>query len=418
MTTTASEYTTILKPIDIQSTREDFPILQTMVHGKPLIYFDNAATSQKPRQVIERIRYYYEAENANVHRAVHYLSDVAGRAYEGARDRIKTHLNAAKREEIIFVRGATEGINLVAASWGRKNLNKADEVIITEMEHHANIVPWQLICEEKGAILKVAPIFDNGELDMDAYKSLFSEKTKFSALNYISNGIGTINPIKEMIGIAHQNNIPVLVDGCQAAPHASIDVQDLDCDFFVFSGHKVFGPTGIGILYGKEKYLEAMPPYQSGGDMIKTVSFKKTTFNDLPYKFEAGTPHIAGVIGLAAAIDYVTGIGLANISAYEKHLLHYATERMKEIDGMRILGNANEKVAIISFLVEGTHPLDIGTMLDLEGIAVRTGNHCTQPLMERFGVTASCRLSMAFYNTTDEIDAFIAALKKVLNMLK
>jgi len=406
------------KSFDVRSIREDFPILQTKIYGKPLIYFDNAATSQKPRQVIDRLVQYYEHENANIHRGVYYLSERASEAYEGARDSLQKLLNAAGRNEIIFVRGATEGINLVASSWGRANLKAGDEVIVSHMEHHANIVPWQLICEEKGAILKVIPINDKGEMNLEAYKSLLSEKTKFVSVVYVSNSIGTINPVKEVIEAAHAYNIPVLLDGCQAAPHLEIDVQDLDCDFFVFSGHKTFGPTGIGILYGKEKYLDAMPPYQSGGDMIKQVSFWRTTFKELPYKFEAGTPHIEGAIGLATAFEYVTNIGRSNIHAYEQKLLAHATQKIAAVDGLRIIGTAKNKIPVISFVVEGAHPLDIGTLLDFEGVAVRTGNHCTQPLMDCFGVSATCRVSLAFYNTVKEIDEFVIALEKVIKKIK
>ncbi len=415
---TNSEHTIKDTLPNLMATRDDFPILHSTVHGKPLVYFDNGATSQKPHTVIDRITKYYETENGNVHRAVHHLSELAGHAYEGARDTIKTYLNASKREEIIFVRGATEGINLVASSWGRKNLRPDDEVIISGMEHHSNIVPWQLICEERGAKLRIIPVDENGELVLDEYKKLLNENTRFVSVVYVSNGIGTINPVKEIISEAHKYNVPVLIDGCQAAPHIAIDLQDMDCDFFVFSGHKVFGPTGIGVLYGKEAYLNEMPPYQSGGDMIKTVSFEKTTFNDLPYKFEAGTPDISGAIGLATALNYVSGIGHANIAHHEKNLLVYLTDKLKAIPGMRILGEAKNKICLVSFVIEGAHPLDIGTMLDFEGVAIRTGNHCTQPLMESFGVSASCRVSLAFYNTIEEIDVFIEALNKVLRLLK
>jgi cysteine desulfurase / selenocysteine lyase len=403
---------------DVNAIRNDIPILKTLVYGKPLIYFDNAATSQKPQEVIDRIVTYYEHENANVHRGIYHLSEVASNAYEGARDSIKRHINAAKREEIIFVRGATEGINLVAASWGRANLKAGDEVVISYMEHHANIVPWQQICEEKGAVLRVIPVNNNGELDMDQYKKLLNEKTKLVAIVYVSNSIGTINPIREIIKTAHQNDIPVLIDGCQAAPHLDIDVQDLDCDFFVFSGHKVFGPTGIGVMHGKEKFLEQMLPYQTGGDMINQVTFEKTTFKDPPYKFEAGTPHIEGAIGLAAAFDYVARIGRSNIHQYEQKLLDYGKQRLAEVDGLRMIGDASEKIPVFSFVVDGAHPLDIGTLLDFEGIAIRTGNHCTQPLLSRFGVSATCRASLAFYNTVDEIDVFAEALKKVIKKIK
>ena len=410
--------TTIHTPLNITSIREDFPILHQKVHGKPLIYFDNAATSQKPQLVIDRINQYYTKENSNIHRGTYYLSELASNAYEGARDAIQKQFNAEKREEIIFVRGATEGINLVASSWGRKNLKVGDEVLITGMEHHANIVPWQQICIEKGAKLKVLPVDDNGQIHLDEFESMISEHTKFISIVHVSNGIGSINPVKEMIAIAHKHNIPVLVDGCQAVPHRKIDVQDLDADFYTFSGHKVLGPTGTGILYGKEKFLEDMPPYQMGGDMIKFVSFEHTTFNSLPYKFEAGTPHISGGIGLATAFEYLDSIGRENIEAYESELLQYADEKFNPVDGIRILGNTKNKIPVFTFVVEGTHPFDIGTMLDFEGVAIRTGNHCTQPLMERFGVSASCRASLAFYNTKEEVDNFIIALNKVIKMLK
>lgn len=409
--------TTESNPFDVEAVRKDFPILHQNVHGKPLIFFDNAATSQKPQQVINRIKHYYERENSNIHRAVYQLSEIASAAYESARDRVQQHLNAEKREEIIFVRGATEAINLVASSWGRKNLQAGDEVIISEMEHHANIVPWQMICEEKGAVLKVIPVNDKGELLVEEYKKLLNEKTKFVSIVYISNGIGTINPVKEIIDEAHKYNIPVLVDGCQAAPHLQVDVQALDCEFYVFSGHKVFAPTGIGVLYGKEKFLEEMPPYQFGGDMIKFVSFEKTTFNQLPFKFEAGTPHISGAIGLGEAIKYIDDIGRVNIAKYEHELMMYALEKLQQIEGLKLIGNAKERIPLFSFIIEGAHPLDIGTMLDFEGVAIRTGNHCTQPLMARFGVTATCRASLAFYNTKAEVDQFKVALEKVLGML-
>jgi cysteine desulfurase / selenocysteine lyase len=403
---------------DIDAIRENFPILNTKVYNKPLIYFDNAATSQKPREVIDRITRYYEQENANVHRGIYYLSELASNAYEGARDSIQKHINAAKREEVIFVRGATEGINLVAASWGRKNLKPGDEVLISAMEHHANIVPWQQVCNEKGSVLKVIPVTDTGELDLNAYKTLITEKTRLVAIVYVSNSIGTINPVKEVISIAHNYDIPVLIDGCQAAPHLDIDVQELDCDFFTFSGHKVFGPTGIGILYGKEKFLDQMPPYQTGGDMIRQVTFEQTTFQDPPYRFEAGTPHIEGAVGLAAAFDYINSIGRDKIRQYEQMLMEHGKKRLLEIEGLRIIGNAPDKIPVFSFVVEGAHPLDIGTLLDFEGIAVRTGNHCTQPLLNRFGVTATCRASLAFYNTVEEIDYFTEALEKVIKKLK
>jgi len=402
----------------IQSIREQFPILQTEAYGKPLIYFDNAATSQKPRVVIDRLVQYYEHENANIHRGVYHLSELASNAYEGARDTLQRHLNAAKREEIIFVRGATEGINLVASSWGRKNIKAGDEILISHMEHHANIVPWQLICEEKGATLKVIPVDGNGELVMEEFHALLTEKTKLVSVVYVSNSIGTINPVKEIIDAAHAFHIPVLLDGCQAAPHMAIDVQALDCDFFVFSGHKTFGPTGIGVLYGKEKYLMDMPPYQSGGDMINAVSFEKTTFKEPPYRFEAGTPHIAGAIGLATAWDYIAQTGRDKIHKYEQSLAEYAQSQISAIQGLKIIGTAENKIPVIAFVVDGAHPLDIGTFLDFEGVAIRTGNHCTQPLLNCFGVSATCRASLAFYNSMQEIDAFVIALDKVIKKIK
>lgn len=409
-----SIYTPVEKSFDVAKIREDFPILKTVVHGKPLIYFDNAATSQKPQQVIDRIVRYYEHENANIHRAIYHLSELATAGYEGARDTIQNHLNAAKREEIIYLRGATEGINLVASSWGRKNLKEGDEVIVSGMEHHANIVPWQMICEEKGAKLRVIPVDENGELVYDEFPKLINEKTKFVSIVYVSNSIGTINNVKYIIDEAHKHNLPVLVDGCQAAPHMQVDVQELDCDFFVFSGHKVFAPTGIGILYGKEKYLEVMPPYQAGGDMIKRVTFAGTTYNDLPYKFEAGTPHIEGGAGLGAALEYLSSIGRDTIYDYEhKVLLPYMNQKLAEIEGIRMIGTAKNKIPVFSFVIDGVHPLDLGMMLDYEGVAIRTGNHCTQPLVEQFNVPATCRASLAFYNTTEEIDLFVEAVKKV-----
>jgi len=406
------------KGFDVHALRQDFPILNSTIYGKPLIYFDNAATSQKPKAVIDRLVQYYEHENANIHRGVYHLSDLASNAYEGARDIVQKSINAAHKEEIIFVRGATEGINLVASSWGRTNLKAGDEVLISQMEHHANIVPWQLICEEKGAILKVIPVDENGELILSAFHKLLTEKTKFVSIVYVSNSIGTINPVKTIIESAHKFNIPVLVDACQAAPHLSIDVQELDCEFLVYSGHKIFAPTGIGVLYGKEHYLNAMPPYQSGGDMINIVTFEKTTFKEAPHKFEAGTPDISGAIGLGAAIEYINGIGRSNIHEYEETLLAHATQKLSEIDGLRIIGTAKNKIPVISFSIDGAHPMDIGTLLDFEGIAIRTGNHCTQPLLDRFGVSATCRASLAFYNTVEEIDFFADSLIKVIKKIK
>ncbi len=403
---------------DVNAIRSDFPILQSKVYGKPLIYFDNAATSQKPKTVIDRIVKYYEHENANIHRGVYHLSELSSNAYEGARDIVQKSINAAKREEIVFVRGATEGINLVASSWGRANLKAGDEVLISQMEHHANIVPWQLICEEKGAILKIIPVDENGELILEDFHRLLTEKTKFVSIVYVSNSIGTINPVKTIIESVHKYNIPVLIDACQAAPHLSIDVQDLDCEFLVYSGHKIFAPTGIGVLYGKEDYLNGMPPYQSGGDMINIVTFEKTTFKEAPHKFEAGTPDISGAIGLGTAIEYVNNISRSAVHKYEQTLLAHATEKISAIDGLRIIGTAKNKIPVISFAVDGAHPMDIGTLLDFEGIAIRTGNHCTQPLLDRFGVSATCRASLAFYNTIEEIDFFAEALVKVIKKIK
>ncbi len=403
---------------DVLKVREDFPILHTLAHGKPLIYFDNAATSQKPQQVIDRISRYYTRENSNIHRGVYQLSERASAAYEDARATVQHYLGAEHSHEIIFVRGATEGLNLVASSWGRKNLHQGDEVIVSYMEHHANIVPWQLICAERGAILRVIPVTDAGELDMDAYRTLINERTKFVSVVWVSNGIGTINPIQEIIHTAHEHQIPVMVDACQAAPHLSINVQALDCDFLVFSGHKTFAPTGIGVLYGKEKFLEDMPPYQSGGDMIKFVSFEGTTFNELPYKFEAGTPHISGALGLETAIRYQDALGRDAIHSYEQELTQYMSHALHEIEGLEMVGKSAHRIPVFSFNIQGLHPLDLGTMLDFEGVAIRTGNHCTQPLIQRLGYAATCRASLAFYNTKDEVDRFVIALQKVIKKLR
>ncbi|MDQ3073317.1 MAG: cysteine desulfurase [Bacteroidota bacterium] len=405
-------------PFDVARVREDFPILREKMHGKPLVYFDNAATSQKPHAVIDRLVRYYTTENSNVHRAFYQLSEKATEAYEQSRHKVREYLNARSESEIIYVRGATEGINLVAASWGRKFLQEGDEVIVSAMEHHANMVPWQLVCAEKGAKLRYIPVNENGELCMADYKALFNERTRFVSVVYVSNSIGTINPVNDLISEAKKYHIPILVDGCQAAPHLPVDVRALDCDFFVFSGHKTFAPTGIGVLYGKEKWLEEMDPYQSGGDMIRTVTFEGTTFNDLPHKFEAGTPHIAGAVGLAEAIAYVQGLGRDGIREYEETLLNYGREALAGVEGIRIIGTAKDKIPVFSFVVEGTHPLDVGTMLDFEGVAVRTGNHCTQPLLSLFDVSATCRASLAFYNTRAEIDHFVASLKKVVGKLR
>jgi cysteine desulfurase/selenocysteine lyase len=403
---------------DIIKIREDFPILSRHVNGQPLIYFDSGATAQKPQVVIDALSNYYEHDNANIHRGVHKLSQDITIKYEAARATIQNHLNAEYAHEIIFTKGTTESISLVAASFGKKFIKAGDEIIVSEMEHHSNILPWQLLCEEKGAILKVIPVNDDGELIIDEYKKLLNNKTKIIAVTHISNTLGTINPVKEIIALAHAKNIPVLVDGAQAVPHINVDVQDLDCDFYCFSGHKVYGPTGIGILYGKENWLNQMPPYQGGGGTIKTVTFAKTTYADLPLKFEAGTPHIEGGIGLAVAINYIDNIGLDNIGAYEHELLEYATEKLSEINGLRIIGTAKHKASVLSFVIDGLHPLDIGTILDKQGIAVRTGHHCTQPLMEHFGIPGTIRASFAFYNTKGEIDKLVEGLNKAVKMLK
>lgn len=404
--------------IDIHKIRADFPILSRKVNGKSLIYFDNGATAQKPKSVIDAIDTYYKNQNANIHRGVHTLSQEITVAYENARSIIQKHLNAKHAHEIIFTRGTTDSINLVASSFGKKFISKGDEILISAMEHHSNILPWQQVSEEKGAILKVIPINENGELIISEYKRLLTDKTKIVAVTHISNTLGTINPIEEIIALAHVKNIPVLVDGAQAVPHTGIDVQLLSADFYVFSGHKLFGPTGVGILYGKEKWLNELPPYQVGGGTIKTVTFEKTEYAGLPLKFEAGTPHIEGGIGLAAAIDYVNEIGLENIAAYEHELLVYATEALLKIEGVKIIGTAKEKASVISFVVDGLHPFDVGTILDQLGIAVRTGHHCTQPLMQFYKVPGTLRASFAFYNTKEEIDIFIEGLKKAIKMLK
>jgi len=397
--------------------RNDFPILSRKVNNKPLIYLDSAATAQKPQVVIDAVDNYYKFQNANIHRGVHTLSQEITIAYEEARATVKKHLNAAHAHEIIFTKGTTDSINLVAYSFGKKYVNEGDEILISSMEHHSNILPWQQLCEDKGAKLKVIPINNEGEIDLKEFKILLSAKTKIVAITHVSNTLGTINPIKELITLAHQQNIAVLVDGAQAVPHLLVDVVDLDADFYCFSAHKLFGPTGVGVLYGKQKWLDEMPPYQTGGGVIKTVTFEKTTFADLPLKFEAGTPHISGAIGLAAAINYVNTLGLNNISEYENELQVYATKRLSEIDGLRIIGTAANKAAVISFVVDGTHPFDIGVILDKQGIAVRTGHHCTQPLWNIYGLQGTVRVSFAFYNTIEEIDSFTVALKKAIKML-
>ncbi|MBI2817774.1 MAG: cysteine desulfurase [Acidobacteria bacterium] len=398
---------------DVDRIRLDFPILNQQVHGKPLVYLDNAATSQKPRAVLEALRRFYIADCANVHRAVHLLSERATTAYEGARKKIQKFLGAADEREIIFVRGTTEAINLVAHSFGKKFINAGDEIVITTMEHHSNIVPWQILCEDKKAVLKVAPINDAGELIVPELEKLLSPRTKLLSMPHVSNALGTINPVREIIAMAHSRNIPVLLDGAQSAPHMAVNVQELDCDFYAFSGHKLYGPTGIGVLYGKTALLEAMPPYQGGGDMISSVTFEKTIYNRLPYKFEAGTPAIANVIGLGAAVDYLEQVGMNQICAYEQDLLAYATDKFERLPGVRMIGTAREKASLISFVMEGVHPHDIGTVLDQEGIAVRAGHHCAQPVMDRFNVPATTRASFAFYNTRREVDALVEGIEKV-----
>ena len=402
---------------DVEKIREDFPILHSKVNGKPLIYFDNAATTQKPKVVIDTLAKYYSEINSNVHRGVHFLSEKATNAYEASRKTVQKFINAKKTEEIIYVRGTTEAINLVTNTYGLKNLNENDEIIISTLEHHSNIVPWQMLCEKTGAKLKIIPINSKGEIIFEEFVKLISDKTKFVSVTFISNSLGTINPVKRIIELAHSYNIPVMIDGAQAVQHLKIDVQELDCEFFAFSGHKIYGPTGIGVLYGKEKFLDVMPPYQGGGDMIKNVSFEKTTYNDLPYKFEAGTPNIAGSIGLASALNYVSDIGIEKIGIYEKSLLDYGTKCLNELDNMRIIGTAEEKASVISFLIGKTHPYDIGTLLDQLGIAVRTGVHCTEPLMKFFNIPGTVRASFAFYNTKEEIDSLVKGVQRASQML-
>jgi len=409
----APKKTTALPKLDVARVREDFPILKQTVHGNPLVYLDNAATTQKPQAVLDVLTRYYTTMNANVHRGVHQLSERATQEYEGARAKVQGFINAAEAREIIFVRGVTEAINLVAQTYGRKNFQPGDEIIISAMEHHSNIVPWQILCEENGAKLRIIPINDEGELLLDEYERLLNPRTKLVSVVHVSNSLGTVNPVKRIIELAHSRNVPVLLDGAQSAPHMPVNVQELDCDFYTFSGHKIFGPTGIGVLYGKAKLLEAMPPYQGGGDMISSVTFEKTTYNVLPYKFEAGTPDIAGAIGLGAALDYLRSLGWDAVMSHEHELLEYATAAVSEIPGLRLIGTAKEKASVLSFVLEGVHPHDLGTVLDREGIAIRTGHHCTQPLMDRFGVPATARASFAFYNTKEEIDVLVRGLHKV-----
>ncbi len=404
------------EPFDVNAIRADFPILGKTVHGKPLVYLDNAASSQHPVQVIDAIRALYESGYSNIHRGVHQLSQEATRAYEDGRGAVRNFLNADCMHEVVFTRGTTESINLVAQSFARPRLRPGDEILITHMEHHSNIVPWQMVCEQTGATLKVVPINDRGELEMDRFAELLSDKTKLVAVAHVSNALGTVNPIEEIIELVHARGVPVLVDGAQAVAHLPVDVQSLDCDFYAFSGHKIYGPTGIGVLYGKEKWLDEMPPYQGGGDMILSVSFEKTTYNQLPYKFEAGTPNIAGAVGLGAALEYVRGIGLGRIAAHENDLLEYAVAELGQIGGLRMVGEAERRAGLVSFVLDAVHPHDIGTMLDLDGVAIRTGHHCAQPVMERFGVPATARASFAMYNTFGEIDALTAGIRKTINM--
>ena len=400
----------------VKEVRADFPVLHQNVHGKPLVYLDNAATTQKPQVVIDAVRCYYEADNANIHRGVHELSVRATEAYERARRTVQRFIGAARSEEIIFVRGATEAINLVAATFGRSRIGAGDEIVVSAMEHHSNIVPWQILCEQTGAKLRVVPMNDDGELRLDEYEKLVGPRTRLVAVVHVSNALGTINPVREMIEMAHRHDVPVLVDGAQAVPHMSVDVSELDCDFYAFSGHKLFGPTGVGVLYGKRALLEAMPPYQGGGEMISSVTFEKSTYAELPNRFEAGTPNIAGAVGLGAAIDYIERIGLDNIVAYEEDLLAYATEALSAIPEVRLIGTAKQKASVLSFVVEGVHPHDVGTILDTEGIAIRTGHHCAQPVMQRFDIPATARASLAFYNTRAEIDALAAAVRETIEV--
>jgi cysteine desulfurase/selenocysteine lyase len=404
------------RPLDVESIRRDFPILQERAYGKPLVYLDNAATSQKPRPVLDALLRYYAGENANVHRGVHYLSERATAAYEGARAKVARFINASDPREIVFVRGTTEGINLVAQSYGRTFLRPGDEIIISAMEHHSNIVPWQMLCQQMGTVLRVVPIDDAGELLVDEYERMLGERTKLVSMVHVSNALGTIAPVRRAIALAHERGVPVLLDGAQAVPHMPVDVRELGCDFYVFSGHKLFGPTGIGALYARAGLLEAMSPYQGGGDMIRAVTFEKTVYNGIPYKFEAGTPHIAGAVGLGAAVDYVAAIGLERIAAHERELLAYATGALAAVPGVRLIGTAREKASVLSFVLDGVHAHDVGTILDREGVAIRAGHHCAMPVMQRFGVAATARASFALYNTREDADALVAAMHKVIEV--
>jgi cysteine desulfurase / selenocysteine lyase len=409
---------TISKGIDVEKIRKEFPILHQKVNGKDLVYFDNAATNQKPKRVIDALVNYYTGFNANIHRGIHTLAEKATQAFEETRETARQFINASTTQEIIFTRGVTEGINLVASAYGRAFINEGDEVIISTIEHHSNIVPWQLICEQKKANLKVIPISREGELNIEAYKSLLSKKTKVVAVNHASNSLGTINPVKEIIELAHRVGAVVLIDGAQAGAHLSIDVQELDCDFYCLSSHKMYGPTGVGILYGKKEILEKMPPYHGGGEMIKDVTFEKTTYNDLPYKFEAGTPNIADVVAYKEAFDFILGLGRVNIAAHEHALMVYATEKLSKLNSVKLVGTAKNKVAVVAFTVDGIHHFDIGQMLDTRGIAVRTGHHCTQPLMECFGLEGTVRASFSVYNTKTEIDQLVEGLERIINFMK
>ena len=411
------EPVTIQKGLDIDAIRRQFPILNREVKGKTLVYFDNAATAQKPQSVIDALISYYTQYNANVHRGIHTLAEEATLAMEKSRDAAQEFINAASREQIVFTKGTTEGINLVASTWGRQNIRPGDEIIVSNLEHHSNIVPWQILIEEKGATLKVIPVNEKGELIIDEYKKLLSPKTKLVAVNHASNALGTINPVREIIDEAHKVGALALIDGAQSTVHLDIDVQEMDCDFFVFSSHKMYGPTGVGVLYGKRELLESMPPYQGGGEMIKEVTFEKTTYNDLPYKYEAGTPNIADIIAFRAAIEFVNGIGKKNIKQYEDQLLQYGTSKLKQIPGLRIVGEAKDKVSVISFVVDKLHPQDLGILLDNYGIAVRTGHHCAQPLMDCYRIPGTVRASLAIYNTKEEIDELVVGLKKAIKML-
>ena len=404
--------------INIEKIRQEFPVLHQQVNGKPLAYLDNAATSQKPKRVIDKLVGYYEGYNANIHRGIHTLAEKATKAYEATREEARKFLGAQHVEEIIFTRGVTESINLVASSYGRAFIHEGDEIIISELEHHSNIVPWQILCEEKNAKLKVIPVNDSGEIDQDQYKTLLTNKTRLVAINHASNSLGTINPIKEMIRLAHEIGAVVLVDGAQSAAHLPIDVQKLDADFYCVSSHKMYGPTGVGLLYGKKEWLEKMPPYMGGGEMIKDVTFAKTTYNDLPYKFEAGTPNIADVVAFREAIAFVNELGKENIGQYEHELLKYATEKLSQVKGIRLIGTAKQKVSVVSFVIEGIHHFDVGQMLDARGIAVRTGHHCTQPLMDRFGIEGTVRASFLVYNTKEEIDSLVEGITRIINFLK